>query len=194
MRPIIGIDEAGRGSWAGPLTAAAVCVDRGWSAEEVADSKSLSRSSRQVCLRLIQTSVLAIGIGWVMPDRIDEIGLQAATSLAMKTAMGQITIDEKNTDVVIDGHINYLSDVPNTTALIKADETVAAVSAASIVAKCYRDNYMTAVASVYSNYGFDNHAGYGTAGHKASLLRYGCCKLHRLSFAPVKAARISNKQ
>lgn len=189
----VGIDEAGRGSWAGPLVAAAVCVEEGWHKKDVTDSKALIRRRRQECLRYIQTTVLHIGIGWVAPAHIDGVGLQTATSLAMMSALKQIPDYPLTEKIIIDGHINYLPDVGATTPLIKADQTVPAVAAASIVAKCYRDNYMINIAGRYAGYGFESHVGYGTALHRAGLERYGICELHRVSFAPVRTVAVGGE-
>lgn len=184
---IIGIDEAGRGSWAGPLVAAAVCTPRGWEPKEVVDSKQLNTKRRHQCLRHIQATTSHIGIGWVSAAGIDEIGLQAATSRAMSAAIMQIPGFSGCGEIIIDGHIDYLADIVAATPLVRADQSVPAVAAASIVAKCYRDAYMRNISGIYSGYGFERHVGYGTAAHRASMLRYGICDLHRQSFRPVKS-------
>jgi len=105
--------------------------------------------------------------------------------MAMQRALEQIKV--KYDEVVIDGHLNFLSDNPKTKAIIKADDSVPSVSAASIAAKVARDNYMTEIAPNYPDYGFAQHVGYGTALHLERLKLHGVSSLHRQSFKPVKA-------
>lgn len=149
------------------------------------DSKKLSKKQREVLAFAIQEKALAIGTGWVAPKVIDEIGLTEAVRLAMRQALEQISIEYD--EVVIDGHLNFLLDVPNTRALIKADDLVPSVSAASIIAKVARDQYMTEVTAQFPGYGFEQHVGYGTALHLERLKLYGACELHRRSFKPIRA-------
>lgn len=178
----IGIDEVGRGCWAGPLVAGAVML--AYPIDGLADSKQLTRRERERLSNLIYDSALAIGLGWVTPAEIDSNGLTWAVQTAMSRAMAaiQLTYDE----VIIDGHINYLPHEPTARAIIKADATVPAVSAASIVAKVARDNYMRQLPARYQTYGFDKHVGYGTALHRTQLQLHGVSDLHRRSFKPVR--------
>jgi ribonuclease HII len=180
---IVGIDEVGRGSWAGPLVAGAVIL--GQPITGLMDSKQLSKSRRQSLDKIIREQALGIGIGWVSPELIDEIGLTEAVSVAMRQAVDQIKT--KYDQIIIDGNYNFLNDLPSVTIMVKADALVPAVSAASIVAKVARDNYMAKMAAKYPNYGFERHVGYGTALHLENLIKHGVCSLHRKSFAPVKA-------
>jgi ribonuclease HII len=193
----VGIDEVGRGSWAGPLVAGAVVLPSNWEdgppkgeATEVRDlikdSKKLTKSQREVSSQWIHAHALAIGIGWVEPAELDDIGLSAAVGLAMQRALEQIGahFDE----IIIDGNLNYFPDDERAKAIIKADNSVPAVSAASIVAKVARDSYMANVAHQrYPEYAFDRHVGYGTGLHQQMLKLYGVCDLHRKSFRPVQA-------
>jgi ribonuclease HII len=178
----IGIDEVGRGSWAGPLVAAAVSLKG--PVEGLKDSKKLSRLQRQKLLKKIEKKALAIGIGWVSPQEIDEKGLTTAVRLAMERALAQVNIIYDQ--IIIDGNINFLKTNPKATALIKADAKLPAVSAASIIAKVTRDNYMTSIASDYPDYNFERHVGYGTALHLEKLKVHGICALHRRSFQPIR--------
>lgn len=178
----IGIDEAGRGCWAGPLVAAAVLL--GEPIEELDDSKKLSKRQREKLEIVIKQSAVAFGLGWVWPEEIDQIGLTAATTKAMAMALEQIAADHD--EVIIDGNLNYLPTNPKVQTIIKADALVPAVSAASILAKVARDRYMTEIASDYPQYQFERHVGYGTALHMAMLAEHGVSKLHRLSYKPVK--------
>lgn len=180
----VGIDEVGRGSWAGPLVAAAVALSS--PVEGLKDSKKLSKLQREKLLIDIKIHALAIGVGWVQPQEIDAVGLTQAVSLAMHRALEQvhITFDE----LIVDGNINYFTEDARSQAIICADDLVPCVSAASIVAKVARDNYMTNVAhSKYPEYAFDQHVGYGTSLHQQLLRLYGACELHRQSFRPVRA-------
>jgi len=179
----VGIDEVGRGCWAGPLVAGAVILDK--PIDGLKDSKKLSKKQRQKLAAEIQIQALSIGLGWIQPAEIDELGLSAAVELAMRRALEQITAPYD--EIIIDGNFNFLRDKPKARAFIKADDTVPAVSAASIVAKVARDNYMTGIAQRYPDYGFSSHVGYGTALHLERLKLHGVCDLHRRSFKPIQA-------
>lgn len=180
---IMGIDEVGRGCWAGPLVAGAVILNR--SIAGLRDSKKLTKAQRQKLDAEIRVHAVAIGIGWVTPAEIDEIGLTAAVGLAMERAVAEI--QEPYDEMIIDGNYNFLPTHAGSKCVIKADDTVPAVSAASIVAKVARDNYMSKVAKVYPGYAFENHVGYGTLLHRTALEEQGVCDLHRRSFAPIRA-------
>lgn len=180
---IVGIDEVGRGCWAGPLVAGAVLL--GEPIEGLKDSKKLSKAERERLTGEIKRHALAIGLGWVWPHEIDEIGLTAAVAKAMAEALEQIGVEYD--EVIIDGHLNFLPENTKTRAVIKADDTVPAVSAASIVAKVARDFYMAKISEKYPGYGFEAHVGYGTAAHTAALVRLGITPIHRKSFKPIKA-------
>lgn len=179
----MGIDEVGRGCWAGPLVAGAVLLSR--PIPGLKDSKKLSVKQRQRYAALISDQALAIGLGWVGPEEIDSMGLTAAVQRAMELALAAITEDYEQ--VIIDGNYNFLAANPKAVAMIKADDVVPAVSAASIIAKVARDNYMTDIAKDFPEYGFDRHVGYGTALHLSSIRRLGVTKIHRRSFKPVRA-------
>ena len=181
MNDVIGVDEVGRGCWAGPLVAAAVRLN--CPVEGLRDSKILSAKRRAELARLIDHSA-SVGIGWVSAHEIDEHGITWSVQQAMMRAIEQISIDDSS--VIVDGNINYLQTVPKSVAVVKADDTVPAVSAASIVAKVARDTYMQQIARTYPDYGFEHHVGYGTAQHKAGLQRAGLTPLHRRSFRPVR--------
>lgn len=179
----VGIDEVGRGCWAGPVVAGAVLLHK--PIVGLKDSKLLNKKRRQELDLLIRQEALAYGLGWVDAATIDKVGITTAVKMAMEQALQQITIAYD--EVVIDGHLNFLAEMPLTRALIKADNLVPAVSAASILAKVARDNYMASVAADYADYGFAQHVGYGTALHLERLKLHGVSELHRRSFKPVKA-------
>ncbi len=180
---IIGVDEVGRGCWAGPLVAGAVILDK--PIKGLADSKKLTRLQRQRLYIEIRMKAKAYGLGWVTPKELDEVGMTEAVRLAMRRAVAQIKLPF--TGIIIDGNYNYLADQPGSKCVIKADDTVKAVSAASILAKVARDTFMAEAASVYPQYAFERHVGYGTPEHVAALQNHGICELHRKSFAPIRA-------
>jgi ribonuclease HII len=177
----VGIDEVGRGCWAGPLVAGAVIL--GESIIGLKDSKKLTKMQREQLAVKIEATALAIGIGWVPPQELDKVGITTAVKLAMQRALEQITIafDE----LIIDGNINYFPADSRAKAIIKADDSVPAVSAASIVAKVARDSYMTQQAETFPLYGFEKHVGYGTRLHQEMLRLHGITNLHRRSFKPI---------
>ena len=180
----IGVDEAGRGPWAGPVVAAAVILAPGTSILGLGDSKQLSAKRREKLFGDIQRQAVAIGVGWVHASAIDSQGLSAAVCLAMRLSVDSIGHHQFE-KVIIDGNINYLSDQYDCEAIIKADQKLPNVSAASIIAKVMRDRFMRAMHLKYPVYGFDRHMGYGTAHHREALQLHGVSKLHRRSFRPI---------
>lgn len=180
---LVGIDEVGRGCWAGPLVAGAVSLIK--ELPDLRDSKKLTKLTRQKLAAAIHDSGSHIGLGWVWPDEIDSIGLTESVKLAMRRAVEQldVTLDE----IIIDGNYNFLPEYPGAKALIKADDLVPAVSAASIVAKVARDSYMEQLEDKYLPWQFHRHVGYGTALHIAALKKFGISDIHRRSYKPIKA-------
>lgn len=180
---VVGIDEVGRGCWAGPLVAAAVILSK--PIEGLNDSKLLSPIMRKRLVKEIYLQADSIGLAWIDARTIDDIGLTAANQLAMEETLAQIVTPY--THIIIDGNYNYLSHVPNTRAVVKADSIWPVVSAASIVAKVARDAFMVEAAMQYPEYGFEKHVGYGTNLHYERIKQYGVCELHRLSYKPLQA-------
>jgi len=180
---LIGIDEVGRGCWAGPLVAGAVALERPITG--LRDSKQLGKARREQLAVQIQAEALAVGLGWVWPAELDEWGVSWAVKTAMQRALAAAA-DLGYDEVIIDGNINYLAETPRSRALIKADASVPAVSAASIVAKVARDAYMANLDKRYAGYGFERHVGYGTAAHRAALQTLGVSDIHRRSYAPIR--------
>lgn len=179
---IIGIDEVGRGCWAGPLVAGAVELSE--PIDGLTDSKLLSKKKREQLDLLICEQAIQFSLGWVWPAEIDELGLTEAVRLAMRRAVEKLTIVDK--EVVVDGNINYLSDIPGSSCIIKADLTMPEVSAASIIAKVARDTYMAGLAAEHQQYGFESHVGYGTKQHMQALASLGAIHdVHRMSYRPV---------
>lgn len=186
---ILGIDEVGRGPWAGPLVVGAVVLG-GANIEGLTDSKKLTKKRREELDSIIRAEVAGFGLGWVPADEIDKIGLSAALRLATRRAVEQVTAPYH--EIIIDGTINFLSDTSKggyVTTLPKADLLVPSVSAASIIAKVARDAYMADQDAVHPGYGFKSHVGYGTAAHRAAIDKLGVTPLHRLSFAPLAKYR-----
>lgn len=180
----VGIDEVGRGCWAGPVVAGAVIL--GEPIAGLRDSKKLTKLQREKLAAEIQVRARAVGLGWVEASELDQIGLTAAVGLAMQRALEQIAMDFE--EIIVDGNLNYFPQDNRAKAVIKADDSVPAVSAASIVAKVARDSYMANVAHrKYPEYAFDKHVGYGTSLHQQMLKLYGVSELHRQSFRPIQA-------
>ena len=178
---VIGIDEVGRGCWAGPLVVGAVVLSQ--PIEGLKDSKKLTKKRREELSAIVLDRAAATGLGWVTAEEIDSLGLTRSTGLAAERALAQIKIDFD--EIIIDGNTNFLPRDPRSKAIIKADDSVAAVSAASIIAKVARDAYMIQAALLYPEYGFEEHVGYGTARHVAAIKEHGICQLHRRSYKPI---------
>lgn len=182
MSVIVGIDEVGRGCWAGPLVACAAILLQ--PTLGLNDSKLLSPKKRDE-LAVVLESNAHYGLGWVSPAEVDELGLSQAVGLAMRRAIEKIQLQYDQ--IIIDGQINFLPHLPNVKTLIKADQLIEAVSAASIVAKVARDKHMAQMAIEYPGYGFEKHVGYGTPQHQEALAYLGPTSIHRKSYKPVKA-------
>lgn len=178
---VLGIDEVGRGCWAGPLVVVGVILDD--EIEGLRDSKKLSEMKRRGFEVEIRKRAVDIAIAWVNPKFIDTYGL----GVGMKSAVVQIYEELKENEideVIIDGNIDYLK-LNNSKAVVGADDRVNAVCAASIVAKQARDRFMKLAHRKYPNYAFDRNVGYGTGLHKAGLEQFGVSDVHRMSFKPV---------
>ena len=154
------------------------------------DSKKLSKKRREALALEIHEKAF-VGLGWVRPAEIDEVGLTKAVQLAMLRAIKDLHSKTNAYDeVIIDGNFNFFANVQglhttNIQTMIRADDTVPAVSAASIAAKVARDNYMVDVAVDYPDYKFEVNVGYGTAAHIAALKQHGVTDIHRKSFKPI---------
>ncbi len=182
---IAGVDEAGRGPLAGPVVAAAVILHPNNPIKGLMDSKQLTEKKREALFPLIQEHALAWAIGRAEVNEIDEINIFQATMLAMTRAIQALPMVPDH--IQIDGNqvpkISYSME-----AIVKGDETVAAISAASILAKVTRDREMKLLDEQYPQYGFAIHKGYSTEAHVAALMQHGPCIIHRRSYAPVRHA------
>lgn len=218
---ILGIDEVGRGPWAGPLVVGAAILSPEFcdceqhpiikkltpsstAKDEVAyiwqhltDSKKLTSKRRTELAPLIIKHAAASGTGWVSSAELDRYGMSASLKLATRRAVKQILATKiPFTEIIIDGTVNFLSTTPladRVTTLKKADLLVKEVSAASIIAKVARDTYMIKLAEQYPGYGFENHMGYGTAAHQKALETRGICPEHRQSFRPIQEILIQSE-
>ncbi len=181
-----GIDEAGRGAWAGPVVAAVVVLPEGHKQHrKVADSKLLSAAQRAELYEFITDNALDFGIGIVSHQVIDEIGILAATKLAAKQAVEMLRDPPEY--LLCDAlDLNQQISVSQE-AIIKGDQKIYSISCASILAKVTRDNLMSSLGGEYDCYEFSRHKGYGTKLHRENLRKYGVSDIHRLSYKPVKA-------
>lgn len=177
---VAGIDEVGRGPLAGPVVAAAVILDAKSSIEGLADSKKLTPERRETLAALIHRRATAVGIAEACVDEIDRLNILNATLLAMQRAVAALGVTPGM--VLIDGSHAPRLDGCETRCIVGGDGLEPAISAASIVAKVYRDRLMLALHERHPEYGFDRHKGYGTSFHLAALDRLGPTPEHRRSF------------
>jgi ribonuclease HII len=184
---LAGLDEAGRGAWAGPVSAGAVVlpVDNGLCQQlsGVRDSKQMTPSQRTVWVERIKKVAVGWGVGFASQAEIDTFGIVPATRLAMQRAIEQLKILPQH--LLIDAVRLPMVKIPQT-SMIKGDVHSLTIAAASVLAKTARDALMCELDDVYPDYGFARHKGYGTRFHQQALQRLGPCTIHRLSFAPLK--------
>ena len=180
---LCGVDEAGRGPLAGPVTAAAVMLDPDRPIDGLRDSKKLSAAARERLADAIRERAAAWCVAEASVAEIDQLNILQATLLAMRRAVAGL--GRAPDDVWVDG--NRCPDWAwRSQAVVKGDDKVAAIAAASILAKTARDQFMCRLHDDYPAYGFAQHMGYGTAAHLAALKAHGACPQHRRSFGPVK--------
>jgi ribonuclease HII len=187
-RCVAGLDEAGRGAWAGPVYAAAVVlpltrVDLVAVLDGVRDSKQLSAAQRERLLPCVLEIAEAVGTGWASPQEIDAQGIVPATRLAMARALAQL---ERRADALLLDHLDLPEIALPQRALPKADVHCLSVAAASIVAKVQRDRMMVELDGQFPGYGFAAHKGYGTPAHRRALARLGPTAVHRMSWRPMR--------
>lgn len=184
---IIGIDEAGRGAWAGPVVAAAVTIPK--PPAGVRDSKLLTAQQRETFYEIIIQEG-HVGVGVVPSEEIDILGIKGATNKAMQIALAQI-LHEDHPIVLIDGNDNFTFDIPYQ-SFVRGDGFIPSISCASVIAKVTRDRLMQEYGEIFSVYGFGQHKGYGTAQHQEMLGTHGPCAIHRFSYAPIARWRPQN--
>lgn len=175
-----GCDEAGRGCLAGPVVAAAVILPPGFSNELLNDSKQLSERQRNNLRHIIEQEATAWAVAFVTPEEIDKINILQASILAMHNAISQLS--PKPDFLLIDGNrFNPYPGIPHK-CIVKGDATYMSIAAASILAKTHRDEYMSAIAKEYPQYGWERNKGYPTRDHRAAITAHGTTPHHRLSF------------
>lgn len=183
---LIGVDEVGRGSWAGPLLVVASRATGGLPSG-LKDSKLMTRKQRESIFERL-TSNVEFGEGWVTAAKIDEHGLAEAMRLGVAKALEKLNtqIDE---EIILDGKVNYIpAKFKNTKCIVNADALIPLVSAAGIYAKVRRDEYMSKLKIPYPEYGFEKHAGYGTVTHRLAIVEHGILEgIHRTSFKPLQS-------
>lgn len=179
---VAGVDEAGKGSWAGPIVAGAVILDPKIKIKGIKDSKLLSLLQRKDLFQEIKNKAIAFGVGEVSADMIDKIGITAANKLAMQRAIEKL--NPKPQYVLIDA-VKLELDIPSE-SIIDGDYKITSIAAASIIAKVHRDNLMEKLDEKFPHYSFKQHKGYGTNHHFHMLNQYGPCEIHRKSFKPIK--------
>jgi len=182
---IAGVDEAGRGPLAGPVVVSAVILPVDHALTSLDDSKRLSAKRREILVPQIEAIAIAYSVIFVEPEEIDRVNILQATMNGMQRAVAQLK--PAPFKVQIDGNRAPKLDF-QTETIVGGDGLIAAISAASVLAKVARDRWMQSLHRQYPNYGFDQHKGYPTAMHRERLQLHGPCPAHRMSFAPVKKA------
>lgn len=180
---VAGVDEAGRGSWAGPVVAAAVVLPFLNRYYGINDSKLLTPLQREKILIKIHEIAVDIGVGVVENKEIDEMGVGQASYLAMRRAVNNLSLNPSF--VLVDGFKVGFSGIPSR-GILNGDRLSVSIAAASIVAKVARDEIMNGIHQSFNKYGFDTNKGYGTAFHQAMINKFGICEWHRKSFRPIR--------
>lgn len=179
---VAGVDEAGRGPLAGPVVAAAVMLPEDIALDGVKDSKKMSETARGEAFCLIEKGAIDISLAVVSPKEIDSINILQATRKAMKQAV--LTLNPRPDCLLVDGI--HPVDLPiHQRCVIKGDQLSLSISAASVLAKVYRDSIMYSYHKLYPQYGFSSNQGYGTPEHREAIMKHGPCCIHRLTFRGV---------
>jgi ribonuclease HII len=180
---VAGVDEVGRGAWAGPLVACAVVLPLKPRINGVDDSKQLTKRNREYAAAKIMERAICYGFGIVPHDEIDVIGITRANELSMIRALESL---QHKPDYVLIDAFKLLGFPGKHASIAHGDATIYSIAAASIVAKVYRDRIMDDYHEEFPQYGFDQHKGYGTEQHATALSVHGICMIHRRSFQPIK--------
>lgn len=186
---VAGVDEVGRGPLAGPVVAAAVILPEGYALAGLADSKRLSARRRETLAGILRDEADAWALGSASAEEIDRLNIHHATLLAMQRAV--TALPQVPAGLLVDGRFTPEGPWP-ARAVVGGDATIAAISAASVIAKVARDALLAELHLQYPVYGFDRHAGYPTAAHLRALERYGPCLEHRRSFGPVARCLVAS--
>lgn len=185
---VAGIDEVGRGAWAGKLTVGALVLPSDRRMYKLRDSKVLDPGRREELASRLESFAVGIGLGDASQEEIDSLGLSAALTLAAQRAVAALPL--RPDVVLLDGDRDFLGDADVRTELLpRGDASSASIAAASIVAKVARDRSMVAAAERFPGYAFERNKGYCSPDHRAALERLGPCALHRRTWAPVAAAQ-----
>ncbi len=185
-----GVDEAGRGSLAGPVTAAAVILPKTFNSEILNDSKKISKLKRNQLRKIIEREAITFSVVNIESKIIDKINILNATMKAMHLAISNLKV--KPIHLLIDGNFFYdFKNIPHK-CIIKGDSKYQNIAAASILAKTYRDDYMLNLNKINCNYGWDKNKGYGTEKHREAIKKYGTTKFHRKSFQLLKKQLVLN--
>lgn len=194
-RHVIGVDEVGRGTWAGPVAAGAVCLPHDRTdlltvLEGVRDSKQMTPRQREGLVDRIKETAVAWGIGSATSAEIDAYGIVPATRLAMQRALENTRL---RADYLLLDSIKWMEspDIPFQ-SIVRGDTLSLSIASASVLAKVWRDDYMRQLDKSFPGYYFGQHKGYGTAKHAAALRQYGACEEHRQSFAPLRHLALEN--
>lgn len=193
---VAGLDEAGRGAWAGPVVAGAVILplerfDLAHALAGVNDSKLLSAAEREALVPRILEASVATGVGHATNDEIDTLGIVPATRLAMRRALDRLPIQP---DALLIDSLELPESALPSVALVRGDQKSLSIAAASILAKVARDHHLDQMDDLLPNYGFREHKGYGTALHRQTLKAFGPSDLHRKTFAPVRTLLDGNTE
>ena len=180
---VAGVDEVGRGPLAGPVVAGAVVLPEKHEIEGLMDSKKLTKKKREILYPIILAKALGTGIGIVSVQKIDEINIREATFLAMERALENLPMVPHS--ALIDGESLKSQIIPNK-GIIKGDDKIDSIKAASIIAKVTRDRIMFHYGKIFPEYGFEQNSGYGTKVHMEALNKYKSTPIHRRTFSPVK--------
>ena len=181
---VCGVDEAGRGPWAGPVSAGAVILDPNMIPKGLDDSKKLTAKAREALEPQNKASALAWGVGFATAEEIDTLNILQATGLAMRRAIEALSV--KPAHALVDGNYRFVLPCP-VTPVVGGDGKSLSIAAASILAKVARDRLMVEMDAVYPGYGFAGHKGYHATSHVAALAKLGPCPIHRRSWAPIRA-------
>ncbi len=185
-----GVDEAGRGSLAGPVTAAAVILPKNFNSVILNDSKKISKLKRNLLRKIIEKEAIAFSVINVESKIIDKINILNATMKAMHLAIHNLKVKPKH--LLIDGNFFYnFKNIPHK-CIVKGDSKYQNIAAASILAKTYRDDYMLNLNKINCNYEWDKNKGYGTEKHREAIKKYGTTKFHRKSFQLLKKQLVLN--